>query len=316
MALRPLSKFSFTTYPCCGGDNRIRVGQCRSIFATPPSFTFSRGWADLALFSHFIPCGVYEAVYILDGLIRNESDIRPDTLHGDTHAQNTPVFGLAHLLGIDLMPRIRNIKDLTFYKADGQTKYKNIQPLFRGGSVIDWDLIQRHYHDMLRVAVSIKAGKIIPSTLLRRLGSKNRRNKLYFAFRELGRVMRTIFLLRYIGDPELRSTIHAATNKSEEFNNFAKWSFFGNEGVIAENVRHEQRKIIKYNHLVANMIILHNVQAMSKAIKQLQVAGHQIDPAILAGLAPYRTSHINRYGDYRLDLKRPVEPLNYRYKFH
>ena len=64
------------------------------------------------------------------------------------------------------------------------------------------------------------------------------------------------------------------------------------------------------------MIILHNVQAMSKAIKQLQVAGHQIDPAILAGLAPYRTSHINRYGDYRLDLKRPVEPLNYRYKFH
>lgn len=269
----------------------------------------------IALFSHFIPCGVYEAVYILDGLIRNESDIKPDTLHGDTHAQNTPVFGLAHLLGIELMPRIRNIKDLTFYRPTAQTKYQNIQPLFKGGSVIDWDLIRRHYLDMLRVAVSIKAGKIIPSTLLRRLGSKSRRNKLYFAFRELGRVMRTIFLLRYIGDPELRSTIHAATNKSEEFNNFAKWSFFGNEGVIAENLRHEQRKIVKYNHLVANMIILYNVQAMSKAIKQLQAAGHQIDQAILAGLAPYRTSHINRYGDYLLDLKRHIEPLNFRYKF-
>lgn len=270
----------------------------------------------IALFSHFIPCGVYEAVYILDGLIRNESDIMPDTLHGDTHAQNTPVFGLAHLLGIELMPRIRNIKDLTFYKPDGETKYENIQPLFKGSSVIDWDLIRRHYLDMLRVAVSIKAGKIVPSTLLRRLGSNSRRNKLYFAFRELGRVMRTIFLLRYISDPELRSTIHAATNKSEQFNNFAQWSFFGNEGVIAENLRHEQRKIVKYNHLVANMIILHNVQGMSKAIKQLQAAGHQIDPAILGALSPYRISHINRYGDYLLDLKRRVEPLNYRYKFH
>jgi hypothetical protein len=31
------------------------------------------------------------------------------------------------------------------------------------------------------------------------------------------------------------------------------------EGVIAENLRHEQRKIIKYNHLVANLVILHNV---------------------------------------------------------
>jgi len=29
----------------------------------------------IALFSHFIPCGVYEAVHILDGLIKNESDI-------------------------------------------------------------------------------------------------------------------------------------------------------------------------------------------------------------------------------------------------
>lgn len=65
-----------------------------------------------------------------------------------------------------------------------------------------------------------------------------------FTFRELGRVMRTIFLLRYISDPELRSTIHAATNKSGQFNNFAKWSFFGNEGIIAENLRQEQRKIV------------------------------------------------------------------------
>src|SRR5207245_9209078 len=99
----------------------------------------------------------------------------------------------------------------------------------------------------LSVAVSIKAGKIIPSTLLRRLGSNSRKNKLYFAFRELGRAIRTVFLLRYVGDPELRATIHAATNKSEQFNNFAQWAFFGNKGVIAENVRHEQRKIVKYN---------------------------------------------------------------------
>jgi hypothetical protein len=49
-------------------------------------------------FSRFIPYGVYEAVYILDGLIENESDIKPDTIHGDTQSQNAPVFGLAYLL--------------------------------------------------------------------------------------------------------------------------------------------------------------------------------------------------------------------------
>jgi len=49
-------------------------------------------------------------------------------------------------------------------------------------------------------------------------------------------------------DEGLRSIIQAATNKSEAFNGFAKWLSFGSEGIIAENDRDQQRKIIKYNN--------------------------------------------------------------------
>jgi TnpA family transposase len=66
--------------------------------------------AYIALFSHFIPCGAWEAIYILNGLTKNKSDIQPDVLHGDTQAQSAPVYGLSFLLGISLMPRIRNGK--------------------------------------------------------------------------------------------------------------------------------------------------------------------------------------------------------------
>lgn len=264
----------------------------------------------IALFSHFIPCGVYEAIYILDGLIKNESDIQPDTLHGDTHAQSAPVFGLAYLLGINLMPRIRNLKKLVFFKPDRSVRYEHINGLF--SEAVNWELIETHLPDMLRIALSIKAGKITPSTILRRLGTASRKNKLYFAFRELGRVVRTEFLLKYIGDVELRKTINAATNKSEEFNQFIKWLFFGNQGVIAENVRHEQRKVVKYNQLVANLAILHNVEAMTGALKKMQEEGVPINEEILAGLAPYRTEHINRYGDYTLNLDQKVPPMNYK----
>jgi TnpA family transposase len=52
------------------------------------------------------------------------------------------------------------------------------------------------------------------------------------AFCELGRVIRTGFLLRYISDAQLRSTIQGATNKSEALNRFLKWTFFGGEGII------------------------------------------------------------------------------------
>ena len=263
----------------------------------------------IALFSHFIPCGVHEAVYILDGLLANRSDIQPDIVHGDTQAQSFPVFGLAHLLGINLMPRIRNIKDLVFSRPEPGRAYENIQALF--GDSIDWKLIETHLHDMLRVAISIKVGKITASTILRRLGTYSRKNKLYWAFRELGKAVRTLFLLRYIDDVEVRKTIHAASNKSEEFNGFVKWAFFGGEGIIAENVQHEQRKIVRYNQLVANLVILHNVEQMTRVLAELRQDGANISPEVLAGLSPYRTSHINRFGDYTLDLKREVAPIDF-----
>lgn len=266
----------------------------------------------IALFSHFIPCGVYEAVYILDGLMSNKSDIQPDTLHGDTQAQSYPVFGLSHLLGINLMPRIRNIQDLLLFRPDNRYRYKNIEALFAGS--IDFKLIERHLRDMLRVVISIKKGKITASTILRRLGTYSRKNKLYMAFKELGKAVRTLFLLRYIDELELRKTIQSATNKSEEFNGFIKWLFFGGEGIIAENVRHEQRKIVKYNQLVANMVILYNVEKMTRVLKDLAGEGVVISKDLLNGLSPYRNSNINRFGDYNLDLEREVPPLDFGIK--
>jgi TnpA family transposase len=173
----------------------------------------------IALFSHFIPCGVREAIYILDGLMENKSEIQPDIMHSDSHGQSESVFGLAYLLGIKLMPRIKNWKHLTFYRPDKKTQYEHIDALF--SHHIDWKLIGDNFDEMLRMAVSIKAGKLAPSTILRRLGSYNRRNRLNQAFHELGRVVRTEFLLNWISDLELRRVTLGAMNKSEQFNRFS-----------------------------------------------------------------------------------------------
>jgi hypothetical protein len=40
-------------------------------------------------------------------------------------------------------------------------------------------------------------------------------------------------------------------------------------------------KAIKYNHLVANMVILYNVQWMSRKLKDLQEKGHPVDAEVL-----------------------------------
>jgi TnpA family transposase len=263
----------------------------------------------IALFSHFIPCGVWEAVYILDGLLQNTSDIQPDTVHADTQGQNEAVFGLAALLGIKLMPRIRNWKHLTFYRPSREARYEHLDELFTG--IIDWELIATHLPDMLRVVVSIKAGRILPSTILRRLSSYNQQNTLNQAFRELGRVVRTMFLLEYLSDEELRVTINAATNKNESFNHFVQWLAFGGDGTITENDRDAQRKLVKYNHLVANCVIFYNVFAMSRVLAELERKGEEIHDGALAALSPYVTSHINRLGQYEFDRKRRPPELDF-----
>ena len=261
----------------------------------------------IALLSRFTACGAWEGHYILDFLKENQSDVRPDTLHADTPGQSEAIFALAYLLGIQLQPRIRHWKDLHFYRPSNVSRYEHIDELFT--AQVQWDLIESMLPDMLRIAISIKSGAILPSDILRSLNSNSRKNKVYFAFRELGRVIRTLFLLRYIADVELRQTIHAATTKSERFNKFVQWVAFGGEGIIAENVRDEQRKFIKYNHLVANLLIFHNVVTMTKAIRRMEADGHTVSDAILAVLSPYQTGHINRFGKHVLNFGRAPEPL-------
>ena len=93
----------------------------------------------VALFSRFIPCGAYEDVYILDPFYKNKSDIQPDTVLADTHGQSAAIFGLAYILGIQLMLRIRNWKHLVMYRSTKETHYQHIDGLLTG--VVDWDLI-------------------------------------------------------------------------------------------------------------------------------------------------------------------------------
>ena len=73
----------------------------------------------------------------------------------------------------------------------------------------------------------MQAGKVLPSMLLRKLGTRNTKNRLYRAFRELGRVERTLFLLRYLSEPALRRGIRAEMTKIEAYNDFTDWIAFG-----------------------------------------------------------------------------------------
>ncbi|MGH3708160.1 MAG: Tn3 family transposase [Pseudonocardiaceae bacterium] len=261
----------------------------------------------IALFTRFIPCGVWEAVYILDGLLVNDSDLQPHTIHADTQGQSLPVYGLATLLGFELLPRVRNWHDLIFYRPDSRTRYRHIDPLF-GSQTIDWRLLEDHWPDLIRTAISIREGRISSITLLRRLRYDSHKNRLYRAFRELGRVMRTLVLLRYLSEPALRETITAITNRVEAFHGFAGWLGFGaEEGVIAHNDPVYQEKLVKFNQLIANCALYSTAADITAVVNELVADSQRVDPVDLATVSPLITHTIRRFGDWHLDLT-PPEP--------
>ena len=161
----------------------------------------------------------------------------------------------------------------------------------------------------MQVALSIQSGKVLPSMLLQKLGSHNRQNNLYKAFAELGRVMRTMFLLEYLSDVELRQQIHTATTVVERYNGFLDWLSFGGDGVIRIDDPVEQEKRIKYLNLVANAVLLHNVVDITDALEQMGAEGHPVTRELTAKISPYMTAHIKRFGEYFLDMDDVPAPL-------
>jgi TnpA family transposase len=162
----------------------------------------------------------------------------------------------------------------------------------------------------MQVAISIQAGMVLPSMLLKRLGIKNRKNKLYQAFRELGRVERTLFLLRYISEADLRRTIRTETTKIESYNDFLDWISFGGP-VIKSGDPVEQAKQIKYMKLVANAIMLQNVVDLTNVLNGMIAEGLEVTAVFISHLSPYLRRHILRFGSYVLkdDIPEPLCPV-------
>lgn len=154
-----------------------------------------------------------EAPHVLDGLLHHGTALTIKEHYTDTGGANDHVFALCHLLGFRFVPRLRDFQDYRLGAIDNPAAYKGIESLF--GRPIRIDVIRDHWHEIIRLAASVKAGTVAPSVILKKLGAFPRQNQLDFALSELGRLERTLFMLDWMESPELRRRCHAGLNKGE-----------------------------------------------------------------------------------------------------
>ena len=162
----------------------------------------------------------------------DETELCIDEHYTDTTGYTDQVFALSHLLGFKFAPRIRDIADTKLYAISKTADYENIVSILQGK--INTNIIRDNYDDVLRLACSIRDGRVSGSLMMSKLGSYARQNSLATALREMGRIEKTIFILDYISDEALRRRIQRGLNKGEAMNALAKNIFFGKRGEFKE----------------------------------------------------------------------------------
>ena len=168
--------------------------------------------------------------------------------------------------------------------------------------------IEEHWDETLCLAASIKAGTVIASTMLNKLAGYPRQNPVARALREIGRVERTLFLLHWMDDPELRRRTSANLNKGEARDALARAVFFNRLGELRDRTFENQRHRASRLNLVASAIILWNAVYLGRAVDHLRHHGGEVPDQLLAHVAPLGWEHVSLTSDYLWgDIDKPRE---------
>jgi len=199
-----------------------------------------------------------EAAYVIDGLMHNDV-VKSDIHSTDTHGYTEVIFGATHLLGFTFAPRIKSLGGQRLYTFPGNTKklYKEEEfPIFPDG-VINTQLIAENWDEILRFIATIRLKETPASQLFRRLNSYSKTHPLWEALKEFGKVVKSIFILNYIEDLNLRQAIEKQLNKIESAQKFSNAVAFGSQE-FRQADREEQNIVVACRRLIKKAIICWN----------------------------------------------------------
>jgi TnpA family transposase len=148
-----------------------------------------------------ISCSPREALYVLDGLLENNTILKIQAHTTDTHGYTEIVFALCHLLGFYFMPRIKDFKDQQLYRVEKSVNYGVFSPLLN--KTADMNIIEEQWEAMIRVAISLKKRTAPAHVIVQRLTNSFPSDRLSKAFTNLGRIIKTEYILRYLTDSKL-----------------------------------------------------------------------------------------------------------------
>lgn len=257
------------------------------------------------IYSQLKRCSSSEVEAMIEGVLQHCTAMPVDKAYVDSHGQSEVAFAFSFLLGFQLLPRLKGIRREKL-NSPGPRKagdYPNLQAIM--DKAINWQLIKEQYDEMVKCAVAIKTRTADAEAILRRFTNDNLSHPTYKAFIELGRVLKTIFLCKYLGSEALRREIHEGLNVIENWNSVNGFIHFGQNGKILSNNIEDQELSMLCLHLLQVSLIYVNTLMLQEVLSEPDWS-ERMTTADWRGLNPLGHAHVT-YGNFDCNMKKRIK---------
>ena len=245
-----------------------------------------------------VPGTLRDSLYVLSGLLEQQTGLEPTEIVTDTAGYSDTVFGLFWLLGYQFSPRLADLGDARLWRMDRAADYGPLdgvarQRVGRASSVTTGTTSSGW-------PGSLKTGAVGAHEMMRVLQRGNRPSTLAKAVGELGRVAKTLFLLAYVDDEAYRRRVLTQLNRQESRHKLARTVFHGRRGEVRKRYREGQEDQLSALGLVVNAVVLWTTRYQQAALDALRSEGAEVLSEDVARLSPLGTKHVNVLGSVPL----------------
>lgn len=261
------------------------------------AFTFLAN--HIALQTELLGANQHESYWVFDICYNNTSDIVPTTITGDMHSINMANFAILHWFGMNLAPRFTNLHAQLshLYCGPGHGDYADflIQPVGQ----IDRSLIASEKANMDHIAATLGLKEMSQSVLMRKICTLSGHNRTRKAIFEYDKLIRTIYTLRYLRDPQLQSDVHRSENRIESYHQLR--STIAKVNGRKELTRRTDLEVAISNQcgrLIANVVIAYNSMLLSGLVERYLAQHNEKALDMLKRISPAAWQHLHFLGHY------------------
>jgi TnpA family transposase len=241
----------------------------------------------------------YEAHHVFDIWYRNTSDIVPAAITGDMHSVNKANFAILHWFGLRFEPRFTDLDEQLkeLYCADDPAQYAKC--LIGPVGQIDRQAIVDEKVNIDQIVATLGLKEITQGTLIRKLCTFTTSNPTRRAIFEFDKLIRSIYTLRYLRDPQLQRNVHRSQNRIESYHQLrSAIAQVGGKKELTGRTDIEIEISNQCARLITNAIIYYNSAILSQLLTKYEASGNAKALVLIKKMSPAAWRHIHLNGHY------------------